>query len=719
MEDLRIIRDSKGIDDLITYLADKDFVAYDTETTGLETDCKIIGICISAETNVGYYVILYEWIPDVKGPIYSEEPTRVLEGIFSKEVLKEQTRVIQTGKLVANQQTLSRVPSLLNLLKTKDLIMHNSPFDCSRTFVNFKIELIKSVHTDTMELAHILNENKPVGLKELAFTEFGASSTDEQTAMKASIVANGGKITKDCYELYKADAELIARYGAKDAILTFNLFSRFVPDLFDQKLDKFFYEEESMPLMRGPTYTMNTVGLKVDVNRLRQLEKDLQLECLRLKEEINREVHPLVKEKWPGTKPKDTFNMNSNEQLSWLLFIKLGNEFFQPTKKGKEIAKSIGDNRIPYNPSAKKMFIQNVLAAGKKPEKYFDCSANTLRKFEHKYQWLSKLLKLKKSEKMLNTYVIGIQDRMKYGIIHPSFLQHGTTSGRYSSRSPNFQNLPRDDKQVKSCIVPRDGKVFVAADYSQLEPRVFASFAQDDMLLLSFAKGDKEDFYSVIGISVFNKWDCSADKDASNYFGTIHKPLRQIAKGIALAATYGTTPNKLASILVDECNNPLSVLQCRKIIDDYFDAYPGVKKFMLSCHDEVKKHGVVKSTFGRPRRILLAKNITKMYGNKEHGELPYEIRKYLNLSVNHKIQSSAASIVNRSAIALEDKISSLDIKDCNLVLQVHDELVVECRKEDAEKVAQILKESMENTCKLNGVALLAEPKIGNNLGELK
>lgn len=683
---LTVIRTKAEVEDLIKYLADKQFIAYDTETTGLGQDAIVIGASVCAEEGIGYYIIYSYWDKEAQKLIDLE--TKELANSFSE------------------------------LLKTKQLIMHNAGFDCRVTRSNFGVELIDSVHTDTMELAHLLDENRPVGLKELCYTEFGESATAEMTAMKESILANGGQCTKECYELYKADAQLIAEYGAKDVILTLHLFYKFIPELFEQKLDKFFFEDESMPLLRGPTYEMNTTGLKVDVARLKALETELTMECLRLKEEILNEVQQYVKEKYPGTTAKNQFNMDSPQQMSWLLFIRLGCEFRKLTKGGREVAKAYCDGKIPYHKAAKDRLIKALAEDGKKPEKYLQCDKNTLMTLSMKHGWIKKLLEYKKLEKLLSTYVIGIQKRLKYGVINPSFLQHGTTSGRYSSKEPNFQNLPRDDKRIKSCIIAREGKSFVGADYSQLEPRIFASFAKDEMLLLGFQKG--EDFYSVIGIPVFNKYECSADKNAENYFGKKFETLRTASKKIALSATYGTTAYKLCEDpdLRDEEGYNLNIEQCQKILSDYFEAYPGVRKFMLDSHSEVMANGYVLNLFGRPRRIPEAKKIKRMFKNVQHAELPYQYRSLLNLGVNHKVQSTGASIVNRAAVALHNAFRAENLQ-AKIVLQVHDDIVVECSENQASRVSELMKLHMENTVTLPGVKLLAEPKIGKTLADLK
>lgn len=346
----------------------------------------------------------------------------------------------------------------------------------------------------------------------------------------------------------------------------------------------------------------------------------------------------------------------------------------------------------------------------KDPWCYTMADKATLVKLQEKREWIKRLLEYKRKMKILTTYVVGIEERVKYGIISPSFLQHGTTSGRYSSRNPNFQNLPRDDKRVKAIITARPGKVFVGADYSQLEPRVFAYFSKDKRLLTAFEGTD--DFYSVIGIAVYDKHDCVPSKDeGTNSFRTKYKSLRDDIKKFALAAVYGATPNRLSSI------TGKSVDGITQDLENYFTEFEGVAEMMKRAHAHAKKHGEVKSLFGRPRRMPQAKKFDAIYGPLDHAELPYEARNVLNLAVNHTIQSTGASIVNRAAIAFDNnrKIAGID---CLLVVQVHDSLVIECNEADAENVALLLQDAMENTTQLEGIALEAIPKIGKSLADV-
>jgi DNA polymerase-1 len=492
-----------------------------------------------------------------------------------------------------------------------------------------------------------------------------------------------------------------------------------------------------MPLLKGPTFELNTSGLKVDIKKLMELRQTLQAECFEAKTIIYREIQPLIKFKYPGTSAKNTFNIGSTKQIAWLLFVACGEKFDRLTDAGRDLCREL-NIKIPYSDKAKREFVADLISrkgqsygtpvfspkTGKMTRgktvgdvwNYLSADKDTLSAYSNKYLWVSKLLEYTKNTKLLSTYVEGILERAEYGMIRPSFLQHGTTSGRYSSKNPNFQNLPRDDKRIKACIVSRPGMVFVGADYSQLEPRVFASLSGDERLQASFKNGD--DFYSVIGSQVFNTPTASLKKDDEDSFAKKHPKLRNIAKTIALSATYGTTAPKMAATL------DKSVKEAQEIIDDYFEAFPKVKEFMLKSHKLIMDTGVVYSAYGRARHMPEGKKIRAIYGNTPHKELPYEIRTMLNLSVNHVVQSTGASIMNRAAIEFSKRCKELagllgDWNDVKILLQVHDELVVEGPEGIKSDIALLLKDCMENTVSLPGVELKAEPAIGKNLAELK
>lgn len=680
---LHIIKHTDDIVDLMDRMRGEEFVAFDTETTGVKKGSQIVGMSICFEEESAYYVII-------------------------------------------TPENWNAVMLLLAFLKKFNLIMHNGIFDCGMVEDNFKLRLISHLHTDTMILAHLLNENRPVGLKPLAESYYGWEAVAEQDDLKNSVIANGGEWSAKNKEMWKADPMILGKYGAKDAWLTFKLFYELVPDLIEQKLDAFFYEEESMPMLRGPTYELNRTGLRVDTQQLAFLKQQMKAECVEDMAFINAELKTRIEKHWTSNKRK--FNINSNNDLSELLFGVYELEFAYLTKLGKKVCKEM-DLKLPYTFTNKRNFIFEVNSRLdemlpissvfngkghkiKKPWKYIATDNKVLAKFAPKYKWIERLLSYKKKMKLLSTYVEGIEERLEYGVIRPSFLQHGTTSGRYSSRNPNFQNLPRDDKRIKSCIVPRPGRVFVGADYSQLEPRVFAFYSRDERLLSAF--DGKSDFYSVIGRDTFGKFDCTVSKDDNDKqsFKNMFKGLRQDTKVFCLAATYGGTAWQLSGGLRK------TVDQTQDIIDGYFEQFPGVlDNVMLEAHALVKQHGQVTSLFGRPRRLPEAKKFKKIYGSTPHGDLPYEVRNVLNLAVNHRIQCTGSSIVNRSAIAFCKHRDAANIV-APMVLQVHDSLIIECDESDAADVAVILQHAMESTVDLKTVALEASPKTGKSLAEV-
>lgn len=675
-----------------------EYVAYDTETTGLTARHEIIGYSICIDENEAFYVILAKWDVLTNKLIYQDSEFKDL----ATEIIKN--------------------------IKDKKLIMHNGVFDCMMTEAFFKVRFIESLHTDTMVLAHLLNENERVGLKDLARIRFGESATKEQAEMRASIIANGGSVTKDNYDLYKADAHLIGKYGAMDAWLTYKLFIGLVSELYDQGLDKFFYEEESMPLLRTATYDLNTVGMQIDTKVLNVLKKTLEAEIIETKAFIYSEINSYVKDKYLGTNKKNTFNIGASQQLSWLLFGKLGLEFGTLTKAGKNVCKSLG-LKLPYTYAAKKQFISvceirkgtdyqpqatvnGKIVKAKKvrdPWCYIAADKATLKKIAPKHKWVEKLLEYNHKNKLLNTYVLGIEERINYGVVTSSYLQHGTKTGRYASRNPNLQNLPRDDQRVKECFVSRPGKVFVSADYSQLEPRVFSFYSKDSRLMAAF--DGTTDFYSVVGIEVYDKHDADPQKDGStNAFGIKYKKLRDLSKVIALASAYGATPNQLAP------TTGKSREDTAQDMEKYFEAFPGVKTMMLEAHELVKKQGYVTNLFGRKRRIPEAIRIPKMYPGQDHWDLPYEARKLLNMACNFRIQSTGGSLVNRAAIKFYSDCNELGI-NAKIISQIHDELVVEVDDKDAETTAILLQNAMESTNLLEGVKLEAIPRITKNLAK--
>jgi len=267
--------------------------------------------------------------------------------------------------------------------------------------------------------------------------------------------------------------------------------------------------------------------------------------------------------------------------------------------------------------------------------------------------------------------------------------------------NPNLQNLPRDDTRIKHGIIARDGYSLVGADYSQLEPRSFAHCSGEPALIQPYIDDKYTDLYSAAAIDWFNLGCSSKEVKAK------HPDKRNIMKASLLAITYGAKKWKLAKI------TGKTLEEADKFISDYFKKYSILDRYIAGRHGSAIKHGKVQSEAGRIRRFIDIRRLQKSRKREEQALF----NKLLNTSVNFSIQSLAASIVNRSMIAIKKAFEDEKL-DARILLQVHDEIVSEARNDHAERARQIMKEKMEGTYKLR-VPLVADPKIGFRLTEIK
>ena len=396
------------------------------------------------------------------------------------------------------------------------------------------------------------------------------------------------------------------------------------------------------------------------------------------------------------------FNLNSSDQLAYLLFDQLGIPVNKRTDSGK--------------PSTKADILDEII-----------------EKYNKRYKFLDILLDYRKLNKLLSTYVIGILDRQIDGVIYTSMLQYGTTSGRYASRNPNLQNQSshKDEDSGLSPVVikytnairagfkaPKGYKI-VNSDYSSLEPMCFATMSGDRRLQEVFHKG--EDIYSRVAIDVFKIKDVSADKKAGNYLKKSKPELRKRSKIFTLAVPYGSGPGRIAQSM------EVDYKTAAQTINQYLKTYPNLKKYMKRCERDAKIKGKVKTIFGRVRHLKRAASLYTLYGEellgakyaimngltKERGEL----KNLLNNAKNFPIQGLAAHIVNRAMIAVAREFRKQEI-DGYVALQVHDEIPCIVREDQAEQAAQILQECMENVVEL-AVPLKAEPLIADRWSEAK
>lgn len=758
MKDYKLLN-ALNIQAFFDELDSHELVAFDTETTGLNVrKDKVIGFSVTCIENSGWYLACYEW---------SKERQELLERSWELSVAKD----------------------ILFRLAEKKLIMHNGSFDVRVVFNFFKVNLLNALYADTQLMKHTLQEEGPFALKENAIIyakDIGLDRQDaanqEQLELEQNVKANGGKWVQSNKEMFKADLPVLMKYAIADTDITLRLFNYFDKELVNGELADFFYTHEGMPLYKLVTIKMEHRGVYLDMPKLEKYLEEIKqkleesekavVEAILATPEGQRFVDELLDEEFP-IKPsgklvqkfchwtglgrylpvlasgKFQLNKKSLESIresfpvhyKFLAFGEidpafnwkyLQEELLLETQKypinigskdqlGKLVFDYMGIEPLSKTPSGKGQFNEDFVEH--LAEKYGFAWAKELRVF-------NKLTKIKSS--YYDRFMEGQED----GVYYPTFKQHATTSGRYGS---DFQQLPRpmeagsDDERIiyfnntlRELVIPKPGYVFIDDDYESLEPRVFADDAGDQALIDIFLKG--EDFYSKVAIGAEKLTGVSADKNAPNFLKKINPTARQNGKAYALGIRYGMKDVKLSYTL------NISKEEAQKIIDNYFDSFPGLKQAMDSYLHEAKTKGTVTSKFGRVRHLPRVREIYRKFGDaildfralprlafkhkidmEELKKIRKEYNNLLNNALNFPIQSAAASIVNRAAIAMSEKFKEEGL-DAWVSLQIHDQLVISSNKNCVDRVKEIVQDCMENTNKL-AMPLIAKPEVAMNLRE--
>ena len=294
--------------------------------------------------------------------------------------------------------------------------------------------------------------------------------------------------------------------------------------------------------------------------------------------------------------------------------------------------------------------------------------------------------------KLNSNYVEGLLPYVntKTKRIHSYFHQTITATGRISSTEPNLQNIPTRielGKQLRKVFKPEKGYIYIDADYSQIELRVLAHISQDENMIDAFE--NDEDIHRQVASKVF---DVPMEE--------VTKEQRSAAKAVNFGIVYGISDFGLAEQL------GIGRKKAKQYIEQYKEKYMGIKNFMDNIVEEAKERGYVETLFHRRREI------------PELSSNNYMVRQFgARVAMNTPIQGTAADIMKIAMIKLFDRIEKEKLS-AKLILQVHDELIVECKKEESEQVKQVLKESMENATKLS-IPLKVEISEANNWYEAK
>ena len=320
--------------------------------------------------------------------------------------------------------------------------------------------------------------------------------------------------------------------------------------------------------------------------------------------------------------------------------------------------------------------------------KQFCTDEEYLQSFAHKHRIVDLVLEYRGVKKLLSTYVEALPQLVnrRTGRIHTSFNQAVTATGRLSSTNPNLQNIPvRDEmgRRIREAFIPSDDDhVLLSADYSQVELRLMAHLSGDESLIAAFAHG--EDVHAATAAKLFGKPIAEVTAEE-----------RRRAKTANFGIIYGISAFGLSQRL------EIPRKEAKELIDGYFASYPKVREYMERVVDEARRDGYVATIFGRRRYLNdIASRNAVARGLAERN------------AVNAPIQGSAADIMKIAMIAVSHRFAAEGIRS-RVILQVHDELVVDTLREEQERVARIVTESMEAAAALK-VRLLADCGVGAN-----
>jgi len=410
------------------------------------------------------------------------------------------------------------------------------------------------------------------------------------------------------------------------------------------------FKEIEMPLILVLS-KMETIGIKLDSEKLEKISRQLENKL----KDLEKEIYKLAGEK---------FNINSPRQLAEILFIKLK---IPGARKGGRIKKTPGGA-----PST---------------------GAGELEKLRTQHKIIDYILRYRELAKLKSTYTDTLPDLIdENNRLHTTFNQTGTATGRLSSQEPNLQNIPaRGDwsDEIRKTFMAESGFKFISADYSQIHLRIIAALANDKKMIEAFARG--LDIHKFTAAEINNV-----------PINKVTSEMRFAAKELNFGIIYGMGNQSFAEAA------KISRGKAEQFINEYLKNFSGIARYVKKLKDEARKNGFAATFFGR-RRYLSELN-SPNYILRSQAE---------RMAINMPIQGLEADIVKKAMIEVNNWIQKENLgKDLRMILQVHDELLFEAKKDLVKQFAPKIIKIMRSVIKLK-VPIIAEAKVGDNWAELK
>lgn len=598
----KIVDTPEKLSDCVKALSKASVLAFDTETSDLDPmTAQMVGMSFAISPDQGYYI-----------PI---------------------------GHNAGNQLSLEEVrDALMPILVDQKIekVAHNAKFDLM-VLQQAGME-VSPITFDTMLAEWLINpDSRNLGLKTLAWVRLGVEMTPIE-----DLIGSG----KKQLSMASLPIERVAPYAAADAVMTLRLMPLLQADLKARNAEKLMddLEIKLIPVLAQ----MEENGILLDVAFFKAFNQELGEMIFALEEEIYRLAGY-------------TFNINSTQQLSDVLFKKLALDPPDPARK---------------------------LKSG-----HWSTNAEVLDLLRNKHEIVNKILEYRELAKLKSTYVEALPEQInpKTGRVHTSFNQVGTVTGRIASQNPNLQNIPARTeigRRVRQGFIAAPGWKLLAVDYSQVELRIVAHIAQDQAMLEAFRKG--QDIHATTAAAIT---DTPLDEVTSLQ--------RRHAKAVNFGLIYGMSAFGLTR------STDLTLAEAENFIKEYFKEFPGVKAWLDNTRLQAARDGYVETLLGRRRYFPnLAKGSNPQMRQREERE-----------AINAPIQGTAADIVKLAMVALPDALEKAGL-NARMLVQVHDELIFEVPEEELDRSIPVIKELMESAMTLD-VPLVCDARAGDNWGELE
>ncbi len=567
-----------------------------------------------------------------------------------------------------------------SILKRKELftgeIKHDEP-----TNMEFNVELVEIDNQETFdEMIDYLGDSFALLIDEMSF-RFAKGNKEFILYSSGPIFAFNQDRIK---QLMESDKQKIC-FDAKEEMWNLNAFGMELNNYFDVSIAIYIANEMDAEITLADANKLNQIvsnGEATTLLKLKEIYLNQLIKSLQLKLYSDIEL-PLVKVLFEMEKQGITIDTEQIRSLS----ATYHEELDELTKKIYELAGCEFNINSPKQLQSilfEKLAIEFKGKAG--------TSIEVLNAIRDKHEIVDYLIRFRKISKLISTYLDGMLNYVSSDKkIHTKFMQRTTSTGRLSSREPNLQNLPiRDDEGRvlrKMFLTSFEGGAMVSADYNQIELRLMANFSNDENMVADYLSG--KDIHTATASKIFGV-----------EIGDVQKSMRRVAKSVNFGIIYGIGAYGLSQ------NINSTVKEAGDFIKKYMEIYPRVKEYGDECVQSAREKGYSSTLFGRVRHlndINSGNHVVRSFAERVAKNMP--------------LQGSASDIIKIAMIRVFNRIKNEKLKS-KLVLQIHDELVIDCPKEESEIAKKILKEEMEAVVNLK-VPLIVEVDSGKTLFDAK